>query len=74
MENQNKIIQEFNNPLSYSGSKLLTTDDLILGKNEDAILVKTQVLEWLLDKKLSNYKLDRVINATNNLVSLINED
>lgn len=73
MENQNKIIQEFNNPLSSSGSKLLTTDDLILGKNEDAILVKTQVLEWLLDKKLSNHKLDRVIKATNNLVSLINE-
>lgn len=73
MENQNKIIQEFNNPLSSFGSKLLTTDDLILGKNEDAILVKTQVLEWLLDKKLSNHKLDRVIKATNNLVSLINE-
>ena len=73
MGNQNKIIQEFNNSLSSSGSKLLTTDDLILGKNEDAILVKTQVLEWLLDKKLSNHKLDRVIEATNNLVSLINE-
>lgn len=69
-----KYKRDFNNPL---GEILPSNQDFssyfidCSDKSDEAILIKTQVIEYLEDVKLKEHEQQRVIQAANNLLALL---
>lgn len=71
---ENKEIKNFNDPLMKTNKKL-TIDDLFAAKDGLPFYLKKLITDFVIVKseELSDHKVDRIIKASNNLISLLNE-